>query len=129
LKRRIAGLRERAESARNVDDPRGRRFAEQWEHGLRYSDRADEVHLKGALDRFEAARRGRPVTLGGYAGVVDENVEAAEIRVDSLGSSGDGARIIEIDRNVADIQVFRRELGRRFFTQGLAPRADQDGAA
>jgi len=28
-----------------------------------------------------------------------------------------------------DIQIFRPELRRRFFTADLAPRADQDGAA
>jgi hypothetical protein len=96
---------------------------------LRYSDRANEVRPKVALDGFETSGRGRPVTLGGYASIVNENVQAAEIRVDSPGSSGDGGRIIEIDRNVADIQVFRCELHRRFFTQGLVRRADQNGAA
>jgi hypothetical protein len=96
FKRRIAGLRERTQSTRNIDNARGWRLAQQREHDLRYSDRADEIHPIVALDRFEAASRGRAVTLDGYAGVIDKNVQMAEVGVDPACRGVDGGRLVEV---------------------------------
>lgn len=95
---------------------------------MRYSDRANQIHPIVAFDRFEAASRGRAVTLDGYAGVVDENVLMAEVGIDPVCRGLDGERIVEVNGNVADIKSLSREALRRFFTECLAPRAHQDRA-
>jgi len=61
---------------------------------------------------------GPSLTVDGYSCVVHETVQVARIRFDPARSSGDGCGIVEIDRNVADIQVFFRDLQSHFH---LAP--------
>jgi len=58
---------------------------------------ADDVHSKVALDGLETTGRGRAVTGCSYAGVVDENLEAAEVHVDSTGSGG---MVVESSRSI-----------------------------
>ena len=92
-------------------------------------DRADEVHAKVALDSFKTTGRRRAVTRSGYAGVVDENVQPPEIGLNFAGSGVNVSRIVEINPNVADVEIRTGEPGSHFFTPSWAAGAEQDGAS
>jgi hypothetical protein len=47
---------------------------------------ADEVHPEGTLYGVETTSRGRAVNLSDHAGVVDANVQLAEIGIDILAA-------------------------------------------
>jgi hypothetical protein len=118
----------RAEAAGHVDDAASRRFAQQRQHGLRNRQSAKKVRSQYALDGVEVGRQGR--TIGGIvdAGVVDQNVQTAEVARDVFGGRGDRRKFSDVDRDEAHIEAFGSKFRGSFFAEGFVACSEQDGA-
>jgi hypothetical protein len=93
---------------------------------LRYCNAAQKVYAEGALYCIETAIRRQAVTLPGYAGVVDEDIEMAEVGIDIHGGGGDGGGIIKVDGEMPDIPALTFERSRRLLPECSIARAQQD---
>jgi hypothetical protein len=90
---------------------------------LSYCYAAQKVYAESPLYCIEIATRRQTVTLPDGAGVVDEDIEMAEVGIDLLGGGGDGGGIIKVDGEISDIAAFTFEPGCRLFPECSIARA------
>src|SRR5579863_3873182 len=107
---------DRPEFAGNIDDTAGRGFANQRQHRLRNGERPDKVGLKSPADGVDVGATRRSVSAAiGDSGVVDEDVELAELLfyLGASGLNGISSRHVELDK--ARVDSLFLELSHSFF--------------
>ena len=67
-------------------------------------------------------------TLPNDAGVVDQDVEMAEVGIDMFGGGSDGGAIVKIDGEIPDIAAFTFKRSCRLFPECSIARAQKDCA-
>jgi hypothetical protein len=90
---------------------------------LSYCNAAQKVYAEVPLYCIEIDIGRQAVTLRGDAGVVDENVEMAEVGIDIFGGGSDGGGIIKVDGEISNVAAFAFERSCRLFPECSIARA------
>ncbi len=112
----LGNAAERAELAGDVDDARGVGLAEHGQGGAGEGEDADDVGLERLAQDGGAQLAGLHAPVEEDAGVIDEDVEAAQVLLDEREGGGDGVGDGDVEADGRGFQPLARELGGGFLT-------------
>jgi hypothetical protein len=119
----------RAEFAGDVDDLGLSRGLKQRQHGLCQRDRSQEIGLHGFLEHPQVDLAGWAVGLTGDGGVVDEEIEFAELGADGFGCGRRGFRRVEIEVDELAVETLGLEHCGGLLAEFGVAGGGQDGPA